>query len=63
MSIVRYTNKKTGAVMLYEATSYYDPETKQSHPKRKYLGIVLDLCSHEGSAKEVADKYGVHWRI
>ena len=39
MSIVRYTNKKTGQVMLYESTSYYDPETKQSRPKRKYLGI------------------------
>ena len=25
--------------MLYESTSYYDPETKQSRPKRKYLGI------------------------
>ena len=39
MSIVRYTNKKTGQVMLYESTSYYDPESKQSRPKRKYLGI------------------------
>ena len=39
MSIVRYTNKKTGVVTLYESTSYYDPETKQSRPKRKYLGI------------------------
>ncbi len=39
MSIVRYTNKKTGVVALYESTSYYDPETKQSRPKRKYLGI------------------------
>ncbi len=39
MSIVRYTNKKTGQVMLYESTSYYDPETKQSRPKRKYLGV------------------------
>ena len=38
MSIVRYTNKKTGIVSLYESTSYYDPETKQSRPKRKYLG-------------------------
>lgn len=38
MSIVRYTNKKTGAVALYESTSYYDPVTKQSRPKRKYLG-------------------------
>ena len=25
-------------VSLYESTSYYDPETKQSRPKRKYLG-------------------------
>ena len=24
---------------LYESTSYYDPETKQSRPRRKYLGI------------------------
>lgn len=39
MSIVRYTNKKTGVVALYESTSYYDPVTKQSRPKRKYLGI------------------------
>ena len=38
MSIVRYTNKKTGVVTLYESTSYYDPVTKQSRPKRKYLG-------------------------
>lgn len=38
MSIVRYTNKKTGTVTLYESTSHYDPETKQSRPIRKYLG-------------------------
>lgn len=38
MSIVRYTNKKTGVVSLYESTSYYDPVLKQSRPKRKYLG-------------------------
>lgn len=38
MSIVRYTNKKTGVVSLYESTSHYDPETKQSRPVRKYLG-------------------------
>lgn len=38
MSIVRYVNKKTGTVALYESTSYYDPKTKQSRPKRKYLG-------------------------
>lgn len=42
MSIVRYTNKKTGAVTLYESTSHYDPVTKQSRPIRKYLGR-LDL--------------------
>ena len=39
MSIVRYTNKKTGVVTLYESTSHYDPETKQSRPIRKYLGV------------------------
>lgn len=38
MSIVRYVNKKTGTVSIYESTSHYDPETKQSRPKRKYLG-------------------------
>ena len=38
MSIVRYVNKKTGVVSLYESTSHYDPETKQSRPIRKYLG-------------------------
>ena len=39
MSLVRYTNKKTGVVTVYESTSHYDPETKQSRPIRKYLGI------------------------
>lgn len=38
MSIVKYTNKKTGVVTWYESTSHYDPETKQSRPIRKYLG-------------------------
>lgn len=38
MSIVRYVNKKTGKVALYESTSHYDPITKQSRPIRKYLG-------------------------
>ena len=38
MSIVRYVNKKTGKVSLYESTSHYDPATKQSRPVRKYLG-------------------------
>lgn len=39
MSIVRYVNKKTGRVSVYESTSHYDPETKQSRPIRKYLGM------------------------
>ena len=39
MSIVRYLNKKTGKVILYESTSHYDPVTKQSRPIRKYLGV------------------------
>ncbi len=39
MSLVRYTNKKTGVVTIYESTSHYDPETKQSRPIRKYLGV------------------------
>lgn len=39
MSLVRYTNKKTGVVTVYESTSHYDPELKQSRPIRKYLGV------------------------
>ncbi len=39
MSIVKYVNKKTGAIAVYESTSHYDPETKQSRPVRKYLGM------------------------
>lgn len=38
MSIVRYTNKKTGRVTIYESTSCYDPVKKTSRPKRKYIG-------------------------
>lgn len=38
MSIVRYKNKKTGTISVYESTSHYDPVTKQSRPIRKYLG-------------------------
>ena len=38
MSIVRYTNKKTGWVSIYESKSCYDPITKKSRPKRKYIG-------------------------
>lgn len=39
MSIVKYKNKKTGAIAVYESTSHYDPETRQSRPIRKYLGM------------------------
>ena len=38
-SIVRYKNKKTGFVSVYESISRYDPVTKQSRPIRKYLGL------------------------
>jgi hypothetical protein len=38
MSIVRYVNKKTGWVSIYESESHYDPITKASRPKRKYIG-------------------------
>ena len=39
MTLVRYTNKKTGVITVYESTSHYDPATKQSRPIRKYLGV------------------------
>ena len=39
MSIVRHKDKKSGSIIVYESTSHYDPVTKQSRPKRKYLGI------------------------
>ena len=52
MSIVRYVNKKTGTVSLYESTSHYDPKTKQSRPIRKYLGredpITKELIPSSG---------------
>lgn len=38
MSIVRYKNKKTGWISVYESTSNYDPVNKTSRPTRKYLG-------------------------
>jgi len=46
MSIVRYKNKKTGLVSVYESTSNYDPINKTSRPKRKYLGTE-DPVTHE----------------
>ena len=41
MSIVKYKNQ-SGITYAYESTSSYDPVTKQSRPKRKYLGRVDD---------------------
>ncbi len=38
MSLVRYVNKKTGWVSVYESTSCYDPVKKTSRPKRTYIG-------------------------
>ena len=38
MSRVRYVNKKTGWVSIYESTSCYDPVKKSSRPKRTYIG-------------------------
>lgn len=38
MSRVRYVNKKTGWVSIYESTSCYDPVKKTSRPKRVYIG-------------------------
>ena len=38
MSRVRYVNKKTGWVSIYESTSCYDPVKKTSRPKRTYIG-------------------------
>ena len=46
MSRVRYVNKKTGWVSIYESTPYYDPVTKASRPKRKYIGYE-DLITKE----------------
>lgn len=38
MSRVRYVNKKTGWVSIYESTSCYNPVKKTSRPKRTYIG-------------------------
>ena len=39
-TIVQHYDKKTGKIRVYESTPHYDPVTKQSRPKRKYLGIL-----------------------
>lgn len=65
MSIVRYVNKKTGVVTLYESTSNYDPETKQSRPIRKYLGVedpvtkeLIPSSGKRGRKKLVSESKG-----
>ena len=39
-TIVQHYDKKTGKTRVYESTPHYDPVTKQSRPKRKYLGTI-----------------------
>lgn len=39
-TIVNHYDKKTGKTRVYESTPHYDPVTKQSRPKRKYLGTL-----------------------
>ena len=39
-TIVKHFDKKSGKTRVYESTPHYDPVTKQSRPKRKYLGTL-----------------------
>ncbi|MDO4341076.1 MAG: hypothetical protein Q4C91_23880 [Eubacteriales bacterium] len=39
-TIVKHYDKKTGKTRVYESTPHYDPVSKQSRPKRKYLGTL-----------------------
>lgn len=39
-TIVKHYDKKAGKTRVYESTPHYDPVTKQSRPKRKYLGTL-----------------------
>lgn len=39
-TIVKHFDKKTGKTRIYESTPHYDPVTKQSRPRRKYLGTL-----------------------
>lgn len=40
MSVVIYTNRKSGCRYAYESTYRWDPESGQSRPTRRYLGRV-----------------------
>lgn len=65
MSIVRYVNKKTGRVAVYESTSHYDPEKKQSRPIRKYLGTedpeTGELIPSSGKRGRKKGQTGIRW--
>ena len=61
MSIVRYKNKKTGLVSVYESTSNYDPINKTSRPKRKYLGTE-DLQAEPRISSPSEGKMTRHWK-
>lgn len=39
-TIVHHYDKKSGKTRVYESTPHYDPVSKQSRPKRKYLGSL-----------------------
>ena len=39
-TIVQHYDKKTGKIRVYESTPHYDPVSKQSRPRRKYLGTI-----------------------
>ena len=39
-TIVKHVDKKSGTTRVYDSTSHYDSVTKQSRPKRKYLGTL-----------------------
>lgn len=41
-TIVKHYDKKSGKTRIYESTPHYDPVTKQSRPRRKYLGTLND---------------------
>lgn len=38
MSLVKYKNKKTGTVYVYESESYWDKDKKQPRNRRKLIG-------------------------
>ena len=39
-TIVKHYDKKSGKIRVYESTPHYDPVSKQSRPKRKYIGTL-----------------------